>query len=90
MHEALLEALFIHMDETYVQVLKSDRVCAALGLLHFGCLQHLRAYFKKAQKVSELPSSRSLARVAVEDYIGKVYAVEREIKKLEEEHECRG
>ncbi|MDB6103920.1 MAG: transposase [Gammaproteobacteria bacterium] len=149
MHEALLEALFIHMDETYVQVLKSDKavnsihymvvraggppgkrlvlynyeasrttealknlligpngpyagklltdgldlydgVCAALGLLHFGCLQHLRANFKKAQKVSELPSSRSLARVAVEDYIGKVYAVEREIKKLEEEHECRG
>jgi transposase len=149
MHEGLLEVLFIHMDETYVQVLKSDKavnsthymvvraggppgrrlvlynyeasrttealknlligpngpyagklitdgldlydgVCAALSLLHFGCLQHLRAYFKKAQKVSELPSSRSLARVAVEDYIGKVYAVEREIKKLEEEHERRG
>jgi transposase len=149
MHEALLEVLFIHMDETYVQVLKSDKavnsthymvvrtggppgrrlvlynyeayrttealkelligpngaytgklitdgldlydgVCAALHLLHFGCLQHLRAYYKKAQKVSELPSSRSLARVAVEDYIGKVYAVEREIKKLEEEHERRG
>lgn len=149
MHEGLLEALFIHMDETYVQVLKSDKavnsthymvvraggppgkriilynyeasrttealknlligpngsytgklitdgldlyegVCAALRLLHFGCLQHLRAYFKKAQKVSELSSSRSLARVAIEDYIGKVYAVEREIKKLEEEHERRG
>jgi transposase len=149
MNEALLEALFIHMDETYVQVLKSDKavnsthymvvraggppgkrlvlynyeawrttealktlligpngpytgklltdgldlydgVCVALGLLHFGCLQHLRAYFKKAQKVSELPSSRSLARVAVEDYIGKVYAVEREIKELGEKHESRG
>jgi transposase len=67
-----------------------DGVCAALGLLHFGCLQHLRAYFKKAQKVSELPSSRSLARVAVEDYIGKVYAIEREIKELGEKHESLG
>jgi transposase len=149
LNEGLLEALFVHMDETYLQVLKSDKavnsthymvvraggppgrriilynyeasrttealknlligpngpytgklitdgldlydgVCASLKLLHFGCLQHLRAYFRKAQKVSELASSRSLARVAVEDYIGKVYAVEREIKKLEEEHEGRG
>jgi transposase len=148
MHEGLLEALFIHMDETYVQVLKSDKavnsthymvvraagppgkrlvlynyepsrttealktlligpngpyagklitdgldlydgVCAALELLHFGCLQHLRAYFKKAQKVSELSSRRSLARVAIEDYIGKVYAVEREIKKLQDAHELQ-
>ena len=151
MNEGLLEALFIHMDETYslaswpdkavnsthymvvrccgpwskgdviilynyeasrtTEALKNlligpngaytgklitdgldlyDGVCASLKLLHFGCLQHLRAYFRKAQKVSELASSRSLARVAVEDYIGKVYAVEREIKKLEEEHEGRG
>jgi transposase len=149
MNEELLQAPFIRMDETYLQVLKSEKavdathymvvraagppgkrlvlynyeasrttealkqlligpngpytgklltdgldlydgVCRSLGLLHFGCLQHCRAYYHKAQKVSELPSSRSLARVAIQDYIGKVYAVEREIKQLSEDHERRG
>ena len=148
-NEELLAAPFIHMDETYLQVLKSakavgsnhfmvvraagppgkrlilynyeasrttealknlligpdgpytgklltdglelyDGVSEALKLLHFGCLQHCRAYYYKAKKVSELPSSRSLASVAIEDYIRQVYAVERDITRLREQYESRG
>lgn len=149
MNETLLQASFLHMDETYLKVLKSekavdsthymvvraggppgrriilynyepsrtaealkrlligpdgpytgrlltdgldlyDHVCEALKLLHFGCLQHARGYFIKAKKVSELPSSRSLAQVAIEDYFRKVYAVEQEITTLREQHTSRG
>jgi len=149
MNEELLAAAFIQMDETYLQVLKSDKavgaehymvvraagppekrlilydyiasrttealkalligpegpyrghllsdglerydeIAAALNLLHFGCLQHCRAYFYKARKVSQLPSSRTLANVAIEDYIRKVYEVEGQIKALREEYEKRG
>jgi transposase len=67
-----------------------DDIAAALQLEHFGCLQHCRAYYYKARKVSQSPSSRSLASVAIEDYIGKVYAVEKQIKALREAHENRG
>jgi hypothetical protein len=35
-------------------------------------------------KVTELPSGQSLARVALKDYLGEVYGVEREIKALRE------
>jgi hypothetical protein len=35
--------------------------------------------------VTELPAGKNLARVAIDDYIGKVYAVERQIKELREE-----
>ena len=146
MHEELLSAPFVQMDETYLQVLKSekapatdhymvvraagppgrriilfnyepsrtvetlktlligpqgpytgklltdglelyDTVAEALSLTHLGCLQHCRTYYHKAAKVTELPSGRNLARVAIEDYIGKVYAVERHIKELREERE---
>lgn len=149
MNETLLQASFLHMDETYLQVLKSekaadsthymvvraggaagqriilynyepsrtadalkrlligpdgpyagrlvsdglelyDHVCEALKLLHFGCLQHCRAYYIKAKKVSELPSSRSLAQVAIEDYFRKVYAVEQEITTLRQQYASRG
>lgn len=149
LNEALLAAPFIQMDETHLQVLKSDKavgadhyiavraagppgqriilydylpsrtteglkslligadgpyrgklltdgleryddIAAALQLEHFGCLQHCRAYYYKARKVSQLPGSRSLASVAIEEYIGKVYAVERQIKTLREAHESRG
>ena len=144
MHEQILSAPFIHMDETYLQVLKSekaptsthfmvvraagapgqrivlfnyeasrtvqalkglligpngpyagklltdglelyDSVTEALGLLHFGCLVHCRRYFDKAAKVTELPSGRSLARVAMEDYLGKVFAIERKINALRDQ-----
>lgn len=149
MHEELLSAPFVQMDETYLQVLKSekapasehymmvraagppgrriilftyepsrtvaalqnlligpqgpytgklltdglelyDTVAEALRLTHLGCLQHCRTYYHKAAKVTELPSGKSLARVAIEDYIGKVYAVERQIKELREERERAG
>jgi transposase len=145
----LLRQSFIHMDETYLQVLKSekafdathymvvraagppgqriilynyvpsrtlnslkqllvgpdgpytgrlltdglelyDTVAADMKLLHLGCLQHARAYYIKARKVSDLPTSRSLAQVAVEDYFRKVYAVEREITTLKEAYAGRG
>lgn len=61
-----------------------DTVGTALGLLQFGCLAHCRRYYDKALKVSELPSGRTLARVAIKDYIGGLYGVEREIKTRRE------
>jgi transposase len=67
-----------------------DDIAAAFKLEHFGCLQHCRGYYYKARKVSQLPSSRNLANVAIEDHIRKVYAVEKEIKALREVHETRG
>ena len=149
MHEELLTAPFVQMDETYLQVLKSekapaaehymvvraagppgrriilfnyepsrtvaalkqlligpqgpytgklltdglelyDTVAEALKLTHLGCLQHCRTYYHKAAKVTELPSGKNLARLAIEEYIGKVYAVERHIKQLREERERSG
>lgn len=149
MHEELLDAPFVQMDETYLQVLKSekapssdhymvvraagppgrriilfnyepsrnvealknlligpqgpysgklltdglelyDSVAEALRLTHLGCLQHCRTYYHTAAKVTELPSGKNLARLAIEEYIGKVYAVERHIKELREERERAG
>ena len=149
MHEELLAAPLVQMDETPLQVLKSEKSPSAdhymmvrtggppgrrlvlfnyepsrnveavkrllkgpagpyggklltdglelydtaakdLGLIHFGCLTHCRRYYKQAMKVSELPSGRSLARVGVEDFIGKVYQVERQIKRLREKGERDG
>lgn len=146
LNEELLAAPFLLMDETYLQVLKSDKavgsdhyivvraagppgkriilydylasrttealkglligadgpyrgklltdgleryddIAAALKLEHFGCLQHCRAYYYKARKVSQLPKSRSLANVAIEEYLRKVYAVETRIKELRQEYE---
>jgi hypothetical protein len=46
--------------------------------------------FFKARKVSQLPSSRTLANAAMEDYIGPVYQVERQIKALQEQYQQRG
>ena len=149
LHEELLTNPFVQMDETYLQVLRSDKapssdhymivraagppgrriilfnyeasrtvaslqglligpqgpytgklltdglelyesVAEALKLVHCGCLQHCRTYYHKAAKVTELPSGKNLARVALEEYIGKVYAVERQIKELREEREKCG
>ena len=149
MHEELLMQPFVQMDETYLQVIKSekaptsehymvvraagppgrriilfnyepsrtvaalqnlligpqgpytgklltdglelyDTVAEALHLVHLGCLQHCRTYYHKAAKVTELPSGKSLARVAIEEHIGKVYAVERHIKALREDREKSG
>ena len=149
MHEALLAVVFIHIDETPLQVLRSDKavgsdhyivaraggppgrriilydyiasrttaalkqllvgpdgpyqgklisdglerydeIAAQLQLLHFGCLTHCRTMFFKARKVSQLPSSRTLANAAMEDYISPVYQVERQIKALQEQYQQRG
>lgn len=149
MREAIFILPFMHMDESYLQVLKSDKaptsthymvvraagppgkriilydyipsrtkealkqllvrpegpycgklvtdglehydeICRELQLLHFGCWQHLRAYFFKARKVSQLPSSRTLASTAIDDYIRRVFAVATEIETLRTQHEQRG
>ena len=67
-----------------------DDIAAELKLLHFGCLQHCRTMFFKARKVSQLPSSRTLANAAMVDYIRPVYQVEERIKALREEYAARG
>ena len=67
-----------------------DDICQELQLLHFGCWQHLRAYFFKARKVSQLPSSRTLANAAIDDHIRRVFAVETEIETLRAQYEQRG
>jgi len=149
MNEALLAAPFMHIDETPLQVLRSDKavgsehyivvraagppgrriilydyiasrttealkqllvgpdgpypgklisdglerydeIAAQLKLLHFGCLTHCRTMFVKARKVSQLPSSRTLANAAIEDHLRPLYEVERQIKALQEEHTGRG
>ena len=149
MNEELLLSPYVHMDETYLQVLRSDKapssdhfmvvraagppgrriilynyipsrttaalkqlligpqgpysgklitdglerydeICTELKLLHFGCWQHCRQYYFKARKVSQLPSSRTLANAAMEDYIRRIFAVEDEIQRLRAEHERRG
>ena len=149
MHEALFTVAFIHIDETPLQILRSDKavgsdhyivvraggppgqriilydyiasrttealkqlfvgfdgayqgkfvsdgleryddIAAELKLLHFGCMQHCRTMFFKARKVSQLPSSRTLANAAIEDHIRLLYEVERQIKALREEYAGRG
>ncbi|MGH8632665.1 MAG: IS66 family transposase, partial [Burkholderiales bacterium] len=67
-----------------------DYVGEALGILLCGCLAHARRGFDAAAKITESPSGQSLARVAIKDYIGKVYAVEREINAQRERRERSG
>jgi len=67
-----------------------DDICEELKLLHFGCWQHLRQYFFKARKVSQLPGIGTLANTAITDYIRHVFAVETEIETLRAEHAQRG
>jgi hypothetical protein len=67
-----------------------DQICQELQLLHFGCLQHCRAYYYKARKVSQLPSSRTLANAAIDDYLRQVFAVETAIETLRTEYAQRG
>lgn len=149
MNEALLANSFLHMDETYLQVLKSEKapssqhymavraagppgrriilfdylpsrtvealaqlltgidgpyhgglltdgleqydgVATRLKLEHFGCLQHCRTYYHKAAKVTELPSGRSLARVAIEEYLGRIFRIEGELTQRREKLERAG
>jgi len=94
--KAALKQFLIGADGAYQGKLISDglerydEIAAELKLLHFGCLQHCRTMFVKAKKVSQLPSSRTLANVAIETYIRRVYQVESEIRALQEEHHERG
>jgi transposase len=149
LNEELLSAPFVQMDETYLQVLHSDKsptathymvvragappgrkillfnyapsrtvdalsellmgpngaytgklltdglelydsVTERLHLKHFGCLVHCRRYFDKASKVTELPSGRSLAKVAMVEYLRPVFAVESKIDTLREAAERAG
>jgi transposase len=149
MHEELLLSPYLHMDETYLQVLHSDKapssdhfmvvraagpparriilynyipsrttaalkqllmgpegayggklltdglerydeICQELKLLHFGCWQHCRQYYFKARKVSQLPSSRTLANTAIDGYIRQIFAVEDDIQRLRETYASRG
>jgi hypothetical protein len=66
---------------------------SALVMLHRqirGILAHCRQYFDKAAKVTELPSGRSLARVALEDFLKQVYTMERKVKALRKNTEPSG
>ena len=81
--KAAFRQLLIGADGAYRGKLISDglerydEIEAELNLLHFGCLQHCRSMFFKGRKVSQLPSSRTLASVAIETYIRQLYQVER-------------
>jgi len=149
LNEGLLAQSLIHMDETYLQVLKSekapstdhymavraagppgrriilfdylpsrttealkslligidgpyrgklltdgleqyDAIAEQFRLMHFGCLQHCRTYYHKAAKVAELPSGRSLARHALEEYLGPIFHIEHEIEELRKQCERAG
>jgi transposase len=91
-----LKQLFVGFDGAYQGKFISDGleryddIAAELKLLHFGCMQHCRTMFFKARKVSQLPSSRTLANAAIEDYIRLLYEVERQIKALREQYAGRG
>jgi transposase len=93
---AALKQLFVGPDGPYQGKFISDGleryddIATELRLLHFGCLQHCRTMFFKARKVSQLPSSRTLANAAMVDYIRPVYQVEERIKALREEYAARG
>jgi len=93
---AALKQLFVGPEGPYQGKFVSDGleryddIATELKLLHFGCLQHCRTMFFKARKVSQLPSSRTLANAAMVDYIRPVYQVEERIKALREEYAARG
>jgi transposase len=93
---AALKQLFVGPDGPYQGKFISDGleryddIATELRLLHFGCLQHCRTMFFKARKVSQLPSSRTLANAAMVDYVRPVYQVEERIKALREEYAARG
>jgi transposase len=91
-----LKQFFIGPDGAYQGKLVSDGleryddIAAELQLLHFGCLTHCRTMFFKARKVSQLPSTRTLANAAIEDYIAPVYRIEGQIKALRAQYQQSG
>jgi transposase len=92
---AALKQLFVGPDGPYRGKFISDGleryddIAAELKLLHFGCLQHCRTMFFKAHKVSQSPSTRTLANAAMVEYIRPVYQVEDRIKALRKEYAAR-
>jgi hypothetical protein len=60
------------------------------GLVLCGCLTHCRRYYDKAGKISEMPSGQSLSRVAIKEYLGKVFHIERQIEERREARERAG
>ena len=55
-----------------------DVVASAQGLVHAGCLAHVRRYFKDVIKAQ--PEASRNANTAI-DYIGRLYEVERELRE---------
>ena len=55
-----------------------DATFAAMTL--FGCLTHCRRYYDQSAKVTESPSVQQLSRVALKDFLGKVFFAERRSK----------
>lgn len=94
--KAALRELLIGPEGPYQGMLVTDGldlydgICAELKILHFGCWQHVRQYWYKADKVSELPSSRSLAHTALVDYIRPIFKIESKIETLRAEHTEKG
>jgi transposase len=68
--------------------LAEDPAFAAMTL--FGCLTHCRRYYDKSAKVTESPSVQQLSRVALKDFLGKVFFIERQIQEQREARESRG
>jgi transposase len=65
-----------------------DPAFAAMTLC--GCLTHCRRYYDQAAKVTQLPSGQQLARVALKDYLGKVFFIERQIDEQRQVRERSG
>lgn len=65
-----------------------DPAFAAMTLC--GCLTHCRRYYDQAAKVTELPSGQQLARVALKDYLGKVFFIERQLDEQRHARERSG
>ncbi|MEJ0035185.1 MAG: IS66 family transposase [Gammaproteobacteria bacterium] len=63
---------------------------AFAGMTLFGCLTHCRRYYDKAAKVTESPSGQQLARVALKDFLGKVFFIERQIDEQRQARERAG
>lgn len=55
-----------------------DVVAGTYGLVHAGCLAHVRRYFKDVTKAQ--PEASRNANIAL-DYIGELYAVERDLRE---------
>jgi transposase len=60
------------------------------GMILCGCLTHCRRYYDQAAKVTESPQGQQLARVALKEFLGKVFAVERHIEEQREARQRRG